>query len=64
MAHNLKFDPATPEGAAIVELFNGIKDNIEDSEGGWNGADTVGALCDWFIALGVDVSSDSNPIRV
>lgn len=55
MAHVLNFDPATDAGKAIVDLFNGIKTNIEDSGGGCNGGDVVDALTDWFTALGFDV---------
>jgi hypothetical protein len=62
MAHKLKFDTTSPEGAEIVDLFNGIKTNIEDDEGGWNGADIVDALCEWFTDLGIDVSQTSKPI--
>jgi hypothetical protein len=62
MAHALKFDTTTPEGESIAELYNTIKEDIEDDEGGWNGADVVDALCGWFIALGVDVSTDGTVI--
>ncbi|MFE0356460.1 hypothetical protein ACFW2K_22850 [Streptomyces nigra] len=63
MAHQLKFDPTSPEGAEIVALYNNIRENIQDEEGGWNGADTVDALCTWFDRLGVDVSTSGEPIR-
>jgi hypothetical protein len=56
MAHTLKFDTTTPEGEAIAALYNDIKEHIEDDEGGWNGADVVDALTDWFTNLGIDVS--------
>ncbi|MEV7177861.1 hypothetical protein [Kitasatospora sp. NPDC093679] len=57
--HNLKFDPSTPEGAEIVDLFNGIKEHIEDDSGGWNGGDVVDALTQWFADLGIDVDADT-----
>jgi hypothetical protein len=63
MAHQLNFNPTSPEGAAIVALYNDIRANIQDDEGGWNGADTVDALCGWFTRLGVDVSTDGELIR-
>ncbi|MBT3167993.1 hypothetical protein HTV80_33630, partial [Streptomyces sp. Vc74B-19] len=50
-----KFDVTTDAGQAIIGLFNGIKANIESSDGGWNGGDVVDALNDWFAALGIDV---------
>ncbi|MEU1371983.1 hypothetical protein ABZ454_38730 [Streptomyces sp. NPDC005803] len=62
MAHALKFDPSTAEGARIVALYNKIKAEIEDDEGGWDGADIVDALCEWFTGLGVDVSPDGELI--
>ncbi|MEU3877837.1 hypothetical protein [Streptomyces sp. NPDC029704] len=51
----LKYDPTTPEGQAISRLFREVK-SIEDGDGGWNGGDTVGLLCDFFIRLGIDVN--------
>lgn len=55
MAHSLKFDPTTREGAAIVALFNGIKRDIEETDGGWNGGDVVQYLTEmWLPDLGID----------
>ncbi|MGW3392148.1 hypothetical protein [Streptomyces cinereoruber] len=55
MPHStLKYDPTTFEGQAISRLFREVK-SIEDSDGGWNGADTVDLLCDFFIRLGIDI---------
>lgn len=51
----LKYDPTTPEGQAISRLFREVK-SIEDSDGGWNGGDTVDLLCDFFIRLGIDIN--------
>ena len=62
MAHDLKFDQTTAEGAAIVRLFNEIKTEIEDGDGGWNGGDVVTELDEWFVGLGIDTSQDSAPI--
>ncbi|MEV0452840.1 hypothetical protein [Streptomyces sp. NPDC050600] len=59
MAHRLQFDPATPEGEAIVVLFNLIKAD-EDPGGSWNGGDVVDTLGYWFGDLGVDI--DAGPI--
>ena len=61
-AHNLKFDPTTTEGAAIVRLFNAIKTEIEEGDGNWNGDDVVGKLDGWFVKLGIDTSILSAPI--
>lgn len=63
MAHAPKFDTTTPEGQAIVALYNDIRTNIQDDEGGWNGADTVDALTDWFTDLGIDVSTAGTVIE-
>jgi hypothetical protein len=58
MAHNLNFDTGTDAGRAIVALFDEIKFNVEDSDGGWNGGDVVDTLTRWFTALGIDVDAD------
>ncbi|MEU6462202.1 hypothetical protein [Streptomyces sp. NPDC046976] len=63
MAHHLKFNPAIAEGAAIVWLFNEIREHVEDDEGGWNGADTVDAPCGWFRGLGIDTEKSSGLIE-
>ena len=31
---------------------------LEDGDGGWNGGDTVEALCEWFAEFGIDVDAD------
>ncbi|MET8406214.1 hypothetical protein [Streptomyces sp900116325] len=53
----LNYDPTTPEGKAIGNLFRACKD-IEDSDGRWNGGDTVEVVCDFFIRLGIDIKGD------
>ncbi|MFI9772199.1 hypothetical protein ACIHJG_35855 [Streptomyces sp. NPDC052415] len=50
----LNYDPKTPEGQAISRLFRACK-RMEDSDGGWNGGDTVDLICDFFISLGIDI---------
>ncbi|MFF3256991.1 hypothetical protein ACFYWP_39825 [Actinacidiphila glaucinigra] len=45
---------ASPEGREIIRLFNGIKNDIEDDDGGWNGGDVVDWLLDWFHAIGIN----------
>lgn len=49
----------TPAGArvgnlAVLDLFAQLK-KIEDEDGGWNGADTVDVVYEWFRYYGVDV---------
>jgi hypothetical protein len=51
----LKYDPTTPEGQAISRLFRAVK-SIEDSDGGWNGGDTVELVGDFFTRLGIDIN--------
>src|SRR4051812_28359516 len=41
----------------VLELFGRMKD-IEDGDGGWNGGDTVDALCEWFAQFGINVDAD------
>ncbi|MFI6029492.1 hypothetical protein [Amycolatopsis magusensis] len=41
----------------VLELFGRMKD-LEDSDGSWNGGDTVEALCEWFTQFGIDVDAD------
>ncbi|WP_331732082.1 hypothetical protein OG613_47410 (plasmid) [Streptomyces sp. NBC_00015] len=52
----LNYDPTTPEGQYIGDLFRGIK-GIEDGDGGWNGGDTVNVLQSFFLRLGIDVTA-------
>ncbi|MEU7031630.1 hypothetical protein AB0A60_33650 [Streptomyces sp. NPDC046275] len=59
----LKYDPTTPEGQAISRLFREVK-SIEDSDGGWNGGDTVDLLCDFFIRLGIDINRGDYQVDV
>ncbi|MFF7953676.1 hypothetical protein [Streptomyces griseorubiginosus] len=51
----LKYDPTTPEGQAISRLFREVK-SIEDSDGGWNGGDTVDLVGNFFMRLGIDIN--------
>lgn len=54
---SLKYDPTTPEGEAIGNLFRACK-SIEDADGGWNGGDTVDLVCNFFTRLGIDIKRD------
>ena len=47
-------DTTSLEGRRITDLFNGIKNDIEVGDGGWNGGDVVAALTDWFDNMGLD----------
>ncbi|MCW7991075.1 hypothetical protein XF35_39145, partial [Streptomyces platensis subsp. clarensis] len=60
MAHNLRIDPTTPEGEAIVTLFNLIQAD-EEEDGTWNAVDAVDTLCRWFRERGIDI--DAGPIE-
>ena len=48
----------TPAGERVplvaLDLLGRLK-GIESRGGGWNGADTVDVLCEWFTFLGIDV---------
>ncbi|MDH6604382.1 hypothetical protein M2164_000015 [Streptomyces sp. SAI-208] len=56
------FDQATPEGAAIADLFSRIKD-IEESSGDWNGGEVVAVLSQWFSELHIDVDGSADQVR-
>lgn len=56
------FDQATPEGAAIADLFSRIKD-IEEGTGDWNGGDVVDVLSQWFSELDLDVDGGTDQVR-
>jgi hypothetical protein len=55
------FDQATPEGAAIANLFSRIKD-IEESSGDWNGGEVVAVLSQWFSELHIDVDGSADQV--
>ncbi|MFE0775588.1 hypothetical protein [Streptomyces sp. NPDC058861] len=59
MPNTLNYDPTTPEGNAIADLFDDVK-AIEDADGSWDGADIVNLLTDWFTGLGINVKGPSN----
>lgn len=48
-------DVTTSDRAAIDQLYQTIRREIEDKDGGWNGADVVDALTQWFSTLGYPV---------
>jgi|SRR6266568_1953323 len=50
--------PAAIDAAAVLTLFARIK-TIEESDGGWPGADVVNVLTVWFDEFGIDVEADS-----
>ncbi|MFG3133704.1 hypothetical protein ACGFZU_39160 [Streptomyces tendae] len=56
------FDQATPEGAAIADLFSRIKD-IEESSGDWNGGEVVAVLSQWFSELHIDADGSADQVR-
>jgi hypothetical protein len=41
----------------VLDLFTRMKE-IEGSDGGWNGADTIDVLGEWFTEFGVNVEAD------
>lgn len=41
----------------ITKLYVRLRRDVEDSDGGWNGGDTVEVLCEWFKEHGFDVDS-------
>jgi hypothetical protein len=59
MAHQLKFDPTSDAGHAVVELFN-TKKNMENGDGTLNTGDMMDALNGWFTRLGID--DEAGPI--
>lgn len=40
---------------AVQRLYRSIREDIEDSGGGWNGGDVVELMCEWFKTHGFDV---------
>ncbi|MFE5037151.1 hypothetical protein [Streptomyces sp. NPDC056683] len=59
MAHQLKFDPTSDAGRAVVALFNTKKD-MENPDGTLNTGDMINVLNDWFTGLGID--DDAGPV--
>ncbi|MGZ2361478.1 hypothetical protein LRE75_33170 [Streptomyces sp. 372A] len=57
----LKYDPTTREGQAISRLFRTVK-SIEDSDGGWDGADTVEMVGAFFSSLGIDIERGAHQV--
>jgi hypothetical protein len=53
MSHDPKVDLTSPAGAEILRLFADLKE-IEESDGGWPGADAVQAICAWLESIGLD----------
>lgn len=51
---SLKYDPTTPEGRDISDLFRAIK-SIEDADGSWSGADAVAVIERFFGRLGINI---------
>jgi hypothetical protein len=49
----------SPAEVAIHELFWTIKNEVEEPDGSWPGADVVDVLSAWFTKHGFDVDSNS-----
>jgi hypothetical protein len=47
-------DFSNPAGQAILGLFRQIKEQVEEPDGDWPGADVVDTLTAWFTSLGLD----------
>jgi len=55
-------DPDSPEGAAILSLFNRIK-GVEEGDGSWPGGDVVNEVTSWFLELGIDPDQSPTDAR-
>lgn len=51
--------PGPPYQAAALVLRDLMRRNVEESDGGWPGGDTVAELCRWMIEQGVDPEQDA-----
>jgi hypothetical protein len=60
-SHNITTDES-PAGMAVRDLYRTIREDIEESDGSWNGGDVVEALCGWFTRHGFDVDGP-NPYQ-
>lgn len=55
MSHNIASDREEKSAANVRRLYRTIRQDVEDSDGGWNGADVVEVLCEWFKRHGFNV---------
>lgn len=54
--------PDHPLGKEILRLYCEIK-NVEDSDGGWTGADVVDLLAAFFLRVGIDIDAGADVVE-